>query len=435
MESLPDIPKLYTALAEWLACVSYILIMRKRLGRSQLILMGVLSLLVQIGINLGAGIMHPLFWLGWMTMAFLGMYFFIWLGGKVSPGEAGFITIRAFIAAEFAASLHWQIYIFLAQSGRGGQMMSTVTLILIYAGVFGILYVVEKEQFKNPGRLQIGMRELWVSILIGGSVFLMSNLSFVYQNTPFSGSMPEEIFYIRSLVDLIGIVLLHTQLKQLYETKLQQELENMDSLFRRQYTQYQMSKENDEIIRRTYHDLKHQINEIRNESDAGKQSEYLAEMEQAIRKHEAENKTGNSVLDTLLFGKGLYCTEHDINLTCIADGSLLEFMEVMDICSIFGNALDNALEYVSKLPREKRLVSMSVKAQNEFVIIGFDNYYEDVLELEDGLPVTTKENTEYHGYGLKSIRKLVEKYEGTLTLHGEDSWFRLRMLFPRQKMH
>ncbi len=109
----------------------------------------------------------------------------------------------------------------------------------------------------------------------------------------------------------------------------------------------------------------------------------------------------------------------------------MNFMSVMDICSVFGNALDNAIESVEKLAEpEKRLVSMSVVAQNEFVMLRFDNYYEEELELKDGLPVTTKKNKKYHGYGIRSIRQTAEKYGGTVTFHGENNWFSLRILFP-----
>lgn len=64
-------------------------------------------------------------------------------------------------------------------------------------------------------------------------------------------------------------------------------------------------------------------------------------MEAEIRQYEAQNKTGNKVLDTVLTSKSLYCNKNGITFTCVADGTLLGFMDVMDICSIFGNALDN----------------------------------------------------------------------------------------------
>jgi hypothetical protein len=67
-------------------------------------------------------------------------------------------------------------------------------------------------------------------------------------------------------------------------------------------------------------------------------------VDNGINMFETQNNTGNQVLDVILTGKSLQCVENKINFTFLADGKLLNFMNVMDICSIFGNALDNAKE-------------------------------------------------------------------------------------------
>lgn len=431
LDILPDIPKSYTALAEWLACLIYILPMKKRFNGLRLVGIMGMGLIAQFSVNYLAGLMHPFMWLGWMLMAFAIMFAFIHICCQLPMGDVGYFAIRAFIIAEFAASFQWQIYIFFARQGMKSKIWAVLFLVIIYGVVFLALYYIERHHLPPNRRLNVHWKELWSSILVGVVVFLMSNLSFVYQNTPFSGTMGGEILYIRTLVDFVGIVMLYAQLEQRREVDLRHELEGMNNLLRKQYDWYRLSKENDELISHKYHDLKHQIAVIRGEKDPDKREEYLREMDHAIRKHEAENRTGNTVLDTVLFGKALYCSEHGINFTCIADGTLLDFMEVMDICVIFGNALDNAIESVEKLSSpEKRLISMSVSSKNDFVILTFNNYYENTFEMEDGLPITTKADATYHGYGIKSIRQVVEKYSGSLTIHGEDNWFSLRILFP-----
>ena len=93
-------------------------------------------------------------------------------------------------------------------------------------------------------------------------------------------------------------------------------------------------------------ELKMQIAAIRAERDKVKQDAALAEMEGDIHRYEAENKTGNPVLDTLLTAKSMYCQQHGINLTCVADGTLLNFLTTGEICTIVGTALDNATESV-----------------------------------------------------------------------------------------
>ncbi len=428
---LYEIPKLYTALAQWLACLIYIIPLKKRIKKEWLVTVLAVGLLVQIGINYVAGIMHPRIWLGFMFLAFLGMCLLLFTCLEVSLTEMGFLVIRAFIVAEFAASLEWQIFFFLAEMGLATRASANLCLVLIYSFVFISLFFIEKRHLPTTERLRVRPKELWNSALIGGAVFLMSNLSFLHGNTPFSSTMEREIFYIRTLVDFVGVVMLYAQLEMRREADLRHELAAMDSVLHKQYEIYRISKENDELINRKYHDLKHQIQVIRQESDPEKREAYLKEMDSAIRKHQAENRTGNNVLDTILFGKALYCAENEINFTCVADGKLLNFMEVMDICTIFGNALDNAIESVEKIKdTDKRLISMNVSAQNSFVLIRFDNYFESKIKMEEGMPLTTKKDAKNHGYGIKSIRLTAEKYGGSATVHTQDKWFSLLVLLP-----
>ena len=102
---------------------------------------------------------------------------------------------------------------------------------------------------------------------------------------------------------MAGVLILTVQHEQLREAALHSELTAMDNVLRRQYEQYRQSKENIRLINRRYHELKMQIAAIRAERDQAKQDAALAEMESGIRQYEAENKTGNPVLDTLLTAK------------------------------------------------------------------------------------------------------------------------------------
>ena len=208
------------------------------------------------------------------------------------------------------------------------------------------------------------------------------------------------------------------------------ELAELDGVLHRQYEQYKQSKENIRLINRRYHELKMQIAAIRAERDHAKQDVALAAMESGIRQYEAENKTGNPVLDTLLTAKSLYCQQHHITMTCVADGHLLDFLETGEICTIVGTALDNATESVETEPdHEKRLIRVAVYAQNGFVMLRFENYSAQEVELgADGLP---RRNT-HGGSDLRGVRAAAEKRGGTMTLHWENEWFTLRVLLPQK---
>ena len=125
--------------------------------------------------------------------------------------------------------------------------------------------------------------------------------------------------------------------------------------------------------------------------------------------------------------------KNHISMTSVVDGTLFDFMDVMDICSIFGNALDNAIECEKKIKdREKRLIHVSAFSQRNFLIIRFENYCENDLKFDAELPTTTKEDSQFHGYGLKSLRYTVRKYGGEVDINVQDNWFELKILIPME---
>ena len=72
-------------------------------------------------------------------------------------------------------------------------------------------------------------------------------------------------------------------------------------------------------------------------------------MEEEVSAFENMSKTGNQVLDTILAAKIFHCRKNYIQITCVADGKLLDFIHVTALCSIFGNALVNKKLSLTKL--------------------------------------------------------------------------------------
>lgn len=433
---LLEIPRLYTALAEWLACIVYILPLKKHLKLRGLLLFSAAFLLIQSLFLVFTKELPIYFWIPCMIAAIGMMFFFIYTSCNISAQEAGYFSVRAFVAAEFVASLEWQVHVFIWQGATAPVWQETLLLLLIYGGAFLIIWLLERQHIPEEGRLVVRQRELWSTVFIGAAVFGISNLSFVNMQTPFSGQYAQEILNIRTLVDLGGFAILYAYHIQLNDLRVRHELKAVQNILQHQYSQYQQSKESIELINFKYHDLKNQIIAVRAEEDTDKRNAYLKKMEDEIKLFEAQNKTGNHVLDTLLASKNMYCIKHGITLTCVADGSLLNGIDVIDICTIFGNALDNAIEYEQRMEEsEKRLIHVSVFAQKGFTMIRFENYFEGELELNGDLPKTTKPDTFDHGYGLKSIRYAVEKYGGVVNVSQQDNWFELKVLIPMKHLN
>lgn len=388
-------------------------------------------LIVQSVFLMITGSVKIYFWIPCMIIAVLLMIGFIYGCCEISLRDAGYFGMIAFVAAEFMASIEWQVVCFFWDGTVPAVAIQGVVLAAIYGCVAVILYKMLHMHLPKDGKMGISIKEYISGLVIAIAVFAVSNISFLTENTPFSGRYSFEIGNIRTLVDLGGIAILYAHLIQCCELRVRKELEAVQNVLQNQYVQYKQSRESIELINYKYHDLKHQIAVLRSEEDPKKREEFLNRMEEEIRQYEAQNKTGNKVLDTVLTTKSLYCAKHGITFTCVADGTLLDFMDVMDICSIFGNALDNAIECEVKIPeKEKRLIHVTVSKQKQFLILRFENYCEETLQYQEGTPVTTKKEKEFHGYGLKSIQYTVNKYEGAVSVNLEDNWFELKVLIP-----
>ena len=425
-------PRLFTALAEWGACMVFLLQYPRKFHGSRFWMAAGGTLLLQ-GMWLGlTGSLPVALWMPAMAVAVGLMFLFLLTCGQTDLIGAGYCTVRAFLLAEFAASLEWQLYVFFVfESGIRGPVPSALFLVVVYGGVFLLASRLERRVAGGLELPRMTGRELLSAASMGLAAFLISNLSFVTANTPFTSSVEQEIANIRTLVDLAGVVILYAYHIQLFELHTRRELDAIKNILQNQYVQYRQSRESIDVINRKYHDLKHQIAVLRAEQDPARRSAFLDQMEEEIQHYEAQNKTGNSVLDTVLTGKSLYCAKHQIKLTCVADGARLAFMDVMDLCTLFGNALDNAIECELSIPdKEKRLIHLEVYAKKDFLVIRCENYCPTPPVFEHGLPVTTKADREYHGYGLKSMRYTAQKYGGTMTVQAKDEWFQLTLLFP-----
>lgn len=431
-----DIPRFYTALAEWGACVIYICLIKKRFNNKITVALSTLFLVAQIALLVPTGDLPTVWWIPCMVSAAFLMYLFIYTVGNVHSITAAYLCARAFLIAEFTASFQWQLdcYLNARVDVEHFVFAKIVMLVVIYTAIFVLVAFMEKP-LMNPEYLnKITYKEFIAVIAIVAVAFTFSNLSFIWKNTPFSSGFRSDIFNIRTLFDLAGMTILYAYQSRVCELMAESEIVTMDSMLKSQYNQYRNYQESIDLINMKYHDLKHQIAGLRAETDIDKRTEWLDAMEDDIRGFESVTNTGNKVLDTIIAGKIMHGQKYDIKFTCVIDGKLLEFMHVTDICTIFGNAIDNAIENVVMIKDiEKRIIHVTVSAKNKFVLIQFQNYCE-VKPNEDKRGIrlfeSSKADKRNHGFGLKSIQYTVDKYDGTMKAGMNKDWFELTILIP-----
>ena len=211
---------------------------------------------------------------------------------------------------------------------------------------------------------------------------------------------------------------------------MEDEINLTHSLLIQARKQYDLSRENIDAINMKVHNLKHQVNEFARTKDIGDQA--IKEIENMISIYDVPIKTGNAALDIILTEKNLLCHNKGIKLTCMADGKCLSFINESDLYVLFGNAIDNAIESVSKIKEDdKKFISISIYSTNSLISININNYFDGEIEMdENGIPKTTKKDKNNHGYGVKSIKLIAENYGGDFSILVKDHIFNMNILLP-----
>lgn len=197
----------------------------------------------------------------------------------------------------------------------------------------------------------------------------------------------------------------------------------------------------DEVTRK-YNESRHIRHDIRNHlsvigvlidsGDIEGAKKYIDEITEEIDKAKAPVHTGSGVLDALLYRKYSKAVSRNIKTE-------IEFLSDLtgcgirdyDICSIFSNILDNAIEASVRLIDNRRHIALTVKDQMNMICIFCENNYAD-LKYSGGNIVTIKDDKVAHGIGLKRISHLASKYGGTVDINTDNNVFTISVLLVKK---
>lgn len=177
--------------------------------------------------------------------------------------------------------------------------------------------------------------------------------------------------------------------------------------------QYELEYEylNEIITRQTIsakemHDLKNQLYAIRDaiKNDDAKGLEMIDGICKTVNSAQEIKYTTNSAINALINSKKKLMDEKKIKLNCDINVLNFDFIASLDACALLGNLLDNAIEALDK--EENKNVSIKMIEHCNYLSIQISN---DSSNLNENLE-TTKKNKNAHGYGLKNVKEIVEKY-------------------------
>ena len=183
------------------------------------------------------------------------------------------------------------------------------------------------------------------------------------------------------------------------------------------------------------HDIKNNLAMTQMMLDEGhveEAREHIRDMLGEVSSLSPKYVTGDEMLDIIISMKADRMDELNIKfkLDGVADGGLQ--IKPMDMCSIFANALDNAIEAASKC--EEPFVSFSIKRTDKFFVIKIVNSAAkktDIGKLLSTSGYTSKSDKDHHGFGLMNVRRAVEDYNGILKAESDEKSFTLSILMPR----
>ena len=198
MIELPNIPRLYTALAEVLAVCLYADRLPLRCGKTATGAITVVWVIVLGAFLKCTGFVPLMWWIPCMLCAVSLLNIYLWGTRCVNWLEALYTTARAFMLAELAASVEWQLHCVLWPQQRATAPLSVLLLAAVYTAVYGFLYWFERRH-AAPTRLTITAAATLMAVVMAVTAFAVSNLSFISDNGVTMSVM--SIFYIRTLVE------------------------------------------------------------------------------------------------------------------------------------------------------------------------------------------------------------------------------------------
>jgi len=192
------------------------------------------------------------------------------------------------------------------------------------------------------------------------------------------------------------------------------------------YDYYKLAISNKEELRTLRHDMKNELqiaySLIEDEEGKKKAKNMLEEMKDNIDKIGKIEYCDNAILNALLGIKVSQAKEKDIKFEVELEDNLPIVLEDIDTCNIFSNLIDNSIQAAQKTQDKK--IRLELGAQLGFLVIKIENtYLGEIKQNNKNEILTNKKDDENHGYGLKIVKAIVQKYNGEMKIDYTENKF------------
>lgn len=258
-------------------------------------------------------------------------------------------------------------------------------------------------------------------------ISLFINITFItiYLNTKLS-------FILDCLVSISAILLLLLNLfiYRIYDNNRKKNYEFMELQLQlqKEYDNaeyYKMLLKQDEEQKILVHDIKkhlHSISTLNEQNERHKIDTYISQIIHSSSLQESVRVCDNDLLNAILCRYIRDCNEKQITLRADIRKGLLTYMTYDDLTALFCNLLDNAVESASKISDSYIDLSVTYNENASLTMLTMINScYKNPFSDKTGMLTTTKQNHLRHGYGLKSIQRIVEKYHGNMKTYFDEN--------------
>ncbi|HBK01839.1 MAG TPA: hypothetical protein DDY77_02250 [Clostridiales bacterium] len=358
--------------------------------------------------------------IGWFDMrtliVFSSIFIILFASLKINVFHALFMTSVSYTLQQFC--------FYIARLFGVGSHPHSIGYDSLYVGivivVYTLFYMFVMRRLKNAD-FEIKRKQIFIAICV--CVVIVASVISSYARV-YEWQSITSVWYGL----MCSVLLIFAEVGFIGYNSVEKENLIMEEVNRAQLKQSERLKVNIDAINRKAHDLKHFLSAMSFMTDEERKNS-LKEIKDTIELYDSTVVTGNEVLDAVLNEKMFYCKSCGIRMTALINGSDFSFMDKADVYSLFGNALDNAINYLQNISDvEKRVVTVVSEKWLDMSKLSFENYIEKDIELVDGLPVI-KNNSNYHGYGTKSMKYIAEKYKGEFKISSENNKFTVCIIF------
>lgn len=196
-----------------------------------------------------------------------------------------------------------------------------------------------------------------------------------------------------------------------------------------QHQYYLNMQESQMKVKKLYHDMKNHM--ICIENLYGK-NEYVESINNQLKECNSIFNTNNMILDIILNDKKRICESKGIDLIANINFKECNFIDSADVCSIFSNMIDNAIEACENI--EDNSISKKINIKGTIVkslyIIKCENPKNNIIKLKSGKILTNKKDKFLHGIGISSMKNSIEKYNGNLEVNDLNTRFLINICIP-----